>query len=161
MVVAALVGLAAALFLAQRFVERVDPAIYVAVSGVRGVREAICQHSIDPAYAIHVASGLLLIAGFAFVLRTRAGPSWHALLLASVPPFLFASAVGNDIARWAVLATFNVWLLCAAAPGGPGDNRARAPLVKLVLALLFVPLMHPSVGRIDSPLSPRCRCSSG
>ena len=133
--------------------ERVDRAIYSAVSGVRGVREAICQHSVDPAYAIHVASGLLLIAGFAFVLRTRAGPSWPALLLASVPSFLFASAVAHDIARWAVLATFNVWLLCAAAPGGgPGDNRERAPLVKLVLALLFVPLMHPSVGRIDSPL---------
>ena len=38
------------------------------------------------------------------------------------------------------------------SPGPPGDNRARAPLVKLVLALLFVPPMHPSVGRIDSPL---------
>ena len=132
---------------------RVDWAIYLSASGGRGVREAICQNSIDPAYPFHVASGLLLIAGFAFVLRTRAGPSWPALLLASVPPFLFVSVVANDIARWTVLATFNVWLLCAAAPGGgPGDNRVRAPRTRLVLALLFVPLMHPSVGRVESPL---------
>ena len=34
----------------------------------------------------------------------------------------------------------------------PSRASIRAPLVKLVLALLFVPLMHPSVGRIDSPL---------
>ena len=35
---------------------RVVWAIYLAASGGRGVREAICQNSIDPAYAIHVAS---------------------------------------------------------------------------------------------------------
>ena len=95
----------------------VDWAIYFAISGVRGVHTSLCQNAGDPTYALHVGGGLLVIALCIAILRRRGAPGWPALLLVSLPPFLFLSVVANDISRWAVLAAFNVWLLAAALPG--------------------------------------------
>ena len=57
----------------------------------------------------------------------RGPPGWPAALLVSVPPFLFLSVVANDISRWAVLAAFNVWLLCASARASRRPHRLRRP----------------------------------
>jgi hypothetical protein len=63
---------------------------------------------------------------FIAILKRRGAPGWPAVLLVSVPPFLFLSVVANDISRWAVLAAFNVWLLCAAVAGGVRPRRVAS-----------------------------------
>ena len=149
--------------------EYVDWAIYFAVSGARGVQTSLCQNAGDPTYALHVGSGLLVIAIFIAILKRRGAPGWRAVLLVSVPPFLFLSVVANDISRWAVLAAFNVWLLCAALPGGvatggalrqgalpaPSAARSRPPSAwvwRVALAVLLIPLIHPKTWPIEDPI---------
>jgi hypothetical protein len=149
--------------------EYVDWAIYFAVSGARGVQTSLCQNAGDPTYALHVGSGLLVIAIFIAILKRRGAPGWPAVLLVSVPPFLFLSVVANDISRWAVLAAFNVWLLCAALPGGvatggalrqgalpaPSAARSRPPSAwvwRVALAVLLIPLIHPKTWPIEDPI---------
>jgi len=129
----------------------VDWAIYFAISGARGVRTSLCQNANDPTYWLHVGSGLLVIALFIGVLKRRR-PGWPALLVASVPPFLFLSVVANDISRWAVLAAFNVWLLNAARPEASSPGQGAAAWVRVALAALVVPLIHPKTWPIEDPI---------
>ena len=114
--------------------EYVDWAIYFAVSGSRGVRTSICQNLGDPTYPLHLATGLGVIAIFIALLRNGARPSLPAVLLAAVPPFLFLSAVANDLSRWTVLAALNVWLVAQSAratrrpmPTVPSAGPGRGP----------------------------------
>jgi hypothetical protein len=130
----------------------VDWAIYFAVSGARGVRTSLCQHSADPTYFIHLLSGLVVIGLFAGVLVTRRGPPVVAVLIVSVIPFLFLSVFAIDLGRWAVLAAFNVWLLCAASPFAPCAAPERLMGVRLLTALLTVPLIHPKTLPVDVPV---------
>ena len=148
--------------------EYVDWAIYFAVAGARGVQTSLCQNAGDPTYGLHVGGGLLVIGLFIAILKRRGAPGWPAVLLVSVPPFLFLS-VANDISRWAVLAAFNVWLLCAALPGGvatggalrqgalpaPSAARSRPPSAwvwRVALAVLLIPLIHPKTWPIEDPI---------
>lgn len=132
--------------------EYVDWAIYFGISGMRGVRTSLCQNAGDPTYLVHVLTGLLVIALFILTLKDRKGPSLQVALIVSVPPFLFLSVVANDISRWAVLAAFNVWVLGAANPGERSTARAALAWLRLSLAALIVPLIHPRTGRIDDPI---------
>ncbi|MEO9190556.1 MAG: hypothetical protein ABI224_11250 [Acetobacteraceae bacterium] len=140
--------------------EYVDWAIYFAVSGSRGVRTSICQNLGDPTYLLHLASGLFVVAIFIALLRHRGRPSLPALLLAAVPPFLFLSALANDLSRWMVLAALNVWLVAAVGEGdrGSADPDADDPrpgrwnVVRIVAALLMTPLVHPKTWPIDDPI---------
>jgi len=149
--------------------EYVDWAIYFAVSGARGVHTSLCQNAGDPTYALHVGSGLLVIGLFIAILKRRGAPGWPAVLLVSVPPFLFLSVVANDISRWAVLAAFNVWMLCAAMPSGvaTGSMPSRSAIAmptaaptrppsawvwRVALAVLLIPLIHPKTWPIEDPI---------
>ncbi|MEO6746514.1 MAG: hypothetical protein ABIS28_13000, partial [Caldimonas sp.] len=144
----------------------VDWAIYFAVGGARGVQTSLCQNAGDPTYALHVGSGLLVIGLFVAILKRPGAPGWPALLLVSLPPFLFLSVVANDISRWTVLAAFNIWLLCAAgsardAAAGRSagadpptrtaalSRRQRPRGWRVALALLVIPLIHPKTWPIE------------
>ena len=139
--------------------EYVDWAIYFAVSGTRGVRTSICQNLGDPTYPLHLATGLGVIAIFIALLRNRARPSLPAALLAAVPPFLFMSAVANDLSRWTMLAALNVWLLsavsaCDLAEDADGADRRpwRRAALRIGTAMLVIPLIHPKTWRIQDPI---------
>jgi len=139
--------------------EYVDWAIYFAVSGSRGVRTSICQNLGDPTYPLHLATGLGVIAIFIALLRNRARPSLPAALLAAVPPFLFMSAVANDLSRWTMLAALNVWLLsavsaCDLAEDADGADRRpwRRTALRIGTAMLVIPLIHPKTWRIQDPI---------
>ncbi len=132
--------------------DQVDLAIYYAISGSRGVRTSICQNFQDPAYLVHVCTGLLIIALFIGLLRAR-GSAFKAAMLVSIPPFLFLSFVANDISRWAMMAAFNVWLLSASnavrlAGGAPRSGVWASP----GLALLVILLIHPRTYRVEFPM---------
>ena len=139
--------------------EYVDWAIYFAVSGSRGVRTSICQNLGDPTYPLHLATGLGVIAIFIALLRNRAKPSLPVALLAAVPPFLFMSAVANDLSRWTMLAALNVWLLsavsaCDLAEDADGADRRpwRRAALRIGTAMLVIPLIHPKTWRIQDPI---------
>ena len=140
--------------------EVVDWAIYFAISGQRGLRAAVCQNALDPAYALHLATGLMVIGVFATLLKDRCGAGWPALLLVSVPPFLFLSIVATDISRWMVLAAFNVWLLAAAGsseaqralPDTARSPRAASGWMRIAAAVVVAALIHPKAWRIEDPI---------
>jgi hypothetical protein len=139
--------------------EYVDWAIYFAVSGSRGVHTSVCQNLGDPTYPLHLATGLGVIAIFIALLRNEGKPPLPAALLAAVPPFLFLSAVANDLSRWAVLAALNVWLVGAVGASDPAADAVEAaprpwrwPVVRIGTALLVIPLIHPKTWPIQDPI---------
>ncbi len=139
--------------------EYVDWAIYFAVSGSRGVRTSICQNLGDPTYPLHLATGLGVIAIFIALLRNEGTPSLPAALLAAVPPFLFLSAVANDLSRWTVLAALNVWLVGAVGASeraigavGTAGQQWRWPALRIGAAVLVIPLIHPKTWPIQDPI---------
>ena len=132
--------------------EHVDWAIYFAVGGGRGVRTSICQNLGDPTYALHMATGLLVVALSVGVLADGRRATAMAALLASVVPFLFLGIVANDLSRWAVLAAFNVWLVCATSRTEPAAVTGRWMPMRLVVAALMLPLLHPKTVHIDDPI---------
>ena len=113
--------------------EYVEWAIYFAVSGLRGVRTSLCQNAIDPTYGVHVAGGVAVLLLIWLALEPHPRRGWATAALAAVPPFAFLFVVANDMARWTVLAGFNLWLLQAAMPargtgGGERGGAARGAL---------------------------------
>lgn len=135
----------------------VDWAMYFALGGMRGVRTSICQNlEVDPNYALHVVSGLVVIAVGIFALLGSDRRRWGLALLAALPPYLFLSAVANDLSRWSWLACFNVWLLAVTGPAPAAARPRRWLLVHLLAALALLLLAHPRrpvaiSGRIYSP----------
>ena len=134
--------------------EVVDWAVYFGLGGNRGVQTSLCQNAGDPTYYLHVLTGALVCFLFIGILRDRRAPTVKAALAVSVVPFLFLSIVANDISRWAVLAAFNVWLLCAATatPNAPPATRDRAAWLRLALAVLVIPLIHPFTYRVKTAI---------
>ena len=132
--------------------EHVDWAIYFAVGGQRGVRTSICQNLGDPTYALHIATGLLAIALSVALLAAGRRPTAVAALLASVLPFVFLSIVANDLSRWAVLAAYNAWLVCATSRAETATVAGGWMLLRLAVAAMMLPLLHPKTVRIDDPI---------
>lgn len=133
--------------------EHVDWAIYFAVSGARGVHTSICQNLNDPTYLMHLLSGVGVIAMFLSALSSSRLPPWPSVIVACVAPYCFLSIVANDLARWTVLGSFAVWLLCASVPRPkPGEWQGRA-LPRLATVLFLIPLTYPAKSwRIDDPV---------
>jgi len=102
--------------------EQGDWAIFIAVSGARGLALNLCQNRVDPAYPIHVIGGLLVIACTVWAIGSPIRRKWALASVVAIAPFVFLTVVANDIGRWAVLACFNVWLVAASV-----DGTARAP----------------------------------
>lgn len=130
----------------------VDWAIYFAISGSRGVQTSLCQNLGDPTYVIHLATGLLVIGLYVTLLRERKTPTLASALLVAVPPFLFLSTVANDLSRWAVLAAFNVWILCSASADVRTGVRRSGAWLRVAAAALVIPLIHPKTWRIEDPI---------
>jgi hypothetical protein len=103
----------------------VNWSIYFAISGWRGVETSLCQNRIDPNYALHVGSAVLIVSMFIFAL---AGPNRRMAalaVLACAPPLAFLSIVANDFTRWTEFSAFNVWLVCACSYASAGDSGPR------------------------------------
>jgi len=120
----------------------VDYAIYFATSGMRGVVASMCQNTLDPNYGLHFWSGLLILVMTTALLFGRRWRAWALSALVGFVPFLFLFIVANDMARWTVLACFNILLLRLLVPalttGAPA--RAAAPMSVRQLAVIFVSL---------------------
>ncbi len=124
--------------------ELVDWALYYGLAGMRGVRTSMCQNCVvDPNYALHVASGLFVIALATAILVGSEPRLRRDALLASLPPYLFLCLVANDLARWAMLAVMNVWFVSASRPAAErAPQRASFAAPLLAVALLLV-ATHP------------------
>ncbi|HWH81833.1 MAG TPA: hypothetical protein VNU71_06315 [Burkholderiaceae bacterium] len=120
--------------------QRVELALYFALSGIRGVKTSVCQNLTDPSYWVHPFGGLAVMGLTCSALGGRVGPHWKWALLASLPGFVFLSVVANDISRWTMLGCFNIWLLAATTPGRAARSRLRG-LAPPGLALAFIPLV--------------------
>ncbi|MBA3625008.1 MAG: hypothetical protein H0W48_11275 [Methylibium sp.] len=130
----------------------VDWAIYFGISGSRGVETSVCQNLMDPNYALHVASGFLVIVLFVFALAGRRGAAVKPALFAGLLPFLFMVAVANDMSRWALLGAFNVWLLCVCS-NDKGLAPARdLPWLRLAAAAWMLILIQANPQRVDYPI---------
>jgi hypothetical protein len=122
----------------------VDWAIYFAVTGTRGVRTAVCHNiAMGGMYLVHIASGVLEIVFVTCILAPRNYRAWLRAFAVSLPPYLFLCLVATDLARWATLASFNVWLSTACEPvGNRGARPQRMPVTLLLVATLLV-FTHP------------------
>lgn len=125
----------------------VDWAIYFALSGARGVRTSICQNLTDPSYWVHPAGGLVVLVVATLALIRKPRSEWAAVAMAALPPFLFLSVVANDHARWAILASFNIWLVLVST-GKPGPSHLPGWMISAA-AVAFLLLTHPKSSRVE------------
>jgi len=126
-----------------------DLSVYYTLSGPRGVASILCQQRLDGTYPAKILKGVGLIVLCAAGLRPR---RWRTTLLATLPPFLFLSAIAVDVARWTVFAAFAIAVMAtmepaADAPPKPPSRRNAA------LALAAAALMMVGVGFVE-PLDP-------
>lgn len=126
----------------------VDWAIYYAISGARGVQTSLCQNSADPNYFLHVASGLVIIVMTHAVVASRIRNGAVISLVAGLPSFVFLCVVANDISRWAMLASFSIWLVHVSSAEHEVPNDISMPL-KLAIALALFPLTEPKLVWIE------------
>lgn len=129
--------------------DNVDWAIFIAVSGARGLALNLCQNRIDPSYPVHVAGGLLLILLTGWALERGSKHEWLAIAVAAVLPFLFLCVIANDMARWAGLACFNLWLV-AVSSDAPLRPSAVSRLLPVVAAFAVLVFMEADVDRSDT-----------
>jgi hypothetical protein len=122
----------------------VDWAVYFAIAGTRGLRTAMCHNAaMGGMYGVHLVCGILEIVFVTFILAPRNRRAWVRALAVSLPPYLFLCLVGNDIARWAVLAGFNVWLSTACERASDAGPRHRSVLLTVLLAATLLVFTHP------------------
>ncbi len=128
--------------------EHVEWALYYALSGTRGVVTSICQNLSDPSYWVHPASGMVVVGLVGSALLPDHAASWRRALVAALPGFVFLSVFANDMSRWAMFASFNVWLLCVAAPVAQSTKPpGRRLALGIAAAIVLVPLVlyRPSI----------------
>ncbi len=127
----------------------VDWAIYFAVSGARGLALNFCQNRLDAAFRVHVIGGLLVIACTAVALGEPSRRKWATVATVAVAPFIFLTVVANDMARWALLACFNVWLFAGARAVATRFGE-RARLLPLAASLALLVLLESDFDRGDT-----------
>jgi putative flippase GtrA len=127
----------------------VDWAIYFAVSGARGLALNFCQNRLDAAFGVHVTGGVLVIACTAVALGEPARRKWAPVATIAIAPFIFMTVVANDMARWALLACFNVWLF-ACAQGVATRSGEQARLLPLAASLALLVLLEADFDRGDT-----------
>ncbi len=88
-----------------------DCAIYMMITGMRGLRTAICYNFYWPGYVVVAicAIGVTILNGIALNLDRRL---W-GFALAVMLPMVFMIAIANDTGRWVKFACANAWLLSA------------------------------------------------
>lgn len=129
--------------------EQVDWAIFIAVSGARGLALNLCQNRVDAAFPVHVLGGLAVIACTAMAIGEPSRTKWASVATIAVAPFIFLTVVANDMARWALLACFNVWLF-AGARAVTGRSGERARLLPLAAAFALLALLEADFDRGDT-----------
>jgi hypothetical protein len=127
----------------------VDWALYYALSGTRGVATSICQNWIDPSYWEHVLGGGVVLILTYLALSVRGKRNLAFVMIATIPPFIFLSVVANDIGRWTILASLNLWLVSSLQP--PNEQSLIPHWLVIVFGVCFFPLTH-SGSRIASRL---------
>ena len=89
-----------------------DIAIYMMVSGIRGIKTAICYNvDFNPQYYITSLFCLTVLAAYAFILPLR--KHYVAILLAAFVPVIFMMLIANDTGRWLKMGVANEWMLAA------------------------------------------------
>ncbi|MEH3159066.1 MAG: hypothetical protein PGN08_09110 [Sphingomonas taxi] len=88
-----------------------DCAIYMMVTGLRGLKTAMCYNVYYDAYGFMVVFSVLvtLANGLALGLERR----WGVFAVAILAPVLFMDLVANDIGRWVKFACASSWILSA------------------------------------------------
>jgi hypothetical protein len=129
--------------------EQVDWAIFIAVSGARGLALNLCQNRVDAAFPVHVLGGLAVIACTAMAIGEPSRTKWASVATIAVAPFIFLTVVANDMARWALLACFNVWLF-AGARAVTARFGERARLLPLAAAFALLALLEADFDRGDT-----------
>ena len=133
--------------------EHVDWAIFIAVSGARGLALNLCQNRLDPAFRIHVIGGLLAIACTVWAIGSPTRRKWASVSVVAIAPFVFLTVVANDMGRWALLACFNVWLV-AAAEDGAARSHERARFWPLGASVALLLLLQADFDRSDTVHKP-------
>lgn len=131
---------------------QVDWALYFALSGMRGVRNSLCQNAIDPNHVLHALGACVLVLLVTAALAGLRLSTWVRALLASVPPFLFLWIVANDMSRWATLSLVNVWLVCACRRIDEGMDMDRFVWARIAFAVLLLPLHYPYAVWVNYPI---------
>jgi hypothetical protein len=89
-----------------------DIAIYMMVSGIRGIKTAICYNvDFNPQYYITSLFCLTILAAYAFILPLR--KHYVAMLIAAFVPVIFMMLIANDTGRWLKMGVANAWMLAA------------------------------------------------
>ncbi len=101
-----------------------DCAVYMMITGLRGLRTAICYNVYWPAFGLMVAFSIAVAIVNGAILGLERRFWWFAL--AVLVPLVFMNAVANDTGRWVKFACANAWVLAALyqgrgehVPGGP------------------------------------------
>ena len=135
--------------------EAAEWALYFYVAGARGIKLAVCNNRwVDPNYAIHLLSGLVVIGAAVVVFNGSLRRGWLPPLLAGLVPFLFLSAITIDMTRWSTFAAVNAWLVCVTRPAGddgppPGPANVARRGVLLSLLIFAVSPRHVTVAGLD------------
>jgi hypothetical protein len=89
-----------------------DIAIYMMVSGMRGIKTAICYNvDFNPQYYITSLFCLTVLAAYAFILPLRR--HYVAMLIAAFMPVIFMMLIASDTGRWLKMGVANAWMLAA------------------------------------------------
>lgn len=114
-----------------------DCAIYMLVSGFRGVRTAMCYNADYAAYPLMVLCAVGIAVLNVAVLGLERRPL--ACVLAVLLPLLFMEIVASDTGRWVKLAALNSWLLAVAFHGSGQLSLARwRPALSVALLVLLM-----------------------
>jgi hypothetical protein len=114
-----------------------DVAVYINLTGFRGMATAICASSKLPLYPAHVIAGVTVCLLTVFGLQPE---RWRAALFVSVPAFVVLSLIATDIGRWGTLAIYSIFALAVILPMGS----ARAPNASLIAAIVIMVLLNAS-----------------
>ena len=124
------------------------------------IRAAICQNAADPAAAMHVAMGFVVIAVTALALAPWRGANRWMVLLAGLPGYLLLADVANDYARWTLFSCMALWLFAISAPravlASLDRKVALADVACLaagcVLLMALVPATGAGISRVVAPV---------
>ena len=88
-----------------------DCAIYMMITGLRGLKTAMCYNIYYKSYAVMIGFTLLVTVANGAILGMER--RWVLLTLAVVGPTLFMDLVANDLGRWVKFGCASTWMLSA------------------------------------------------
>jgi hypothetical protein len=118
-------------------------ALFAMLGGIRAAVDSICivspsiHHYLNPFVALlMVALALASMSGFR-------SSRWALSAIATVPSVVILWLTANDMGRWAALAIFNVWILCASSDLEPMRAVRRWAWIRVAGAAVIIPLLFP------------------